>query len=208
MKHPQHIVAFRKASFPLPPGISPINISEFIDAATGALFIGRRHELENNDEFGQALPYIVVRQGGHVFSYRRTKMVGEERLIGMRSIGIGGHVDLTDVRYSIDSVINVVTTFAGAIARELEEELQFNDPEGAALTFAQLGIVPTVIGMINDTSDPVGQVHYGILLLLDLPHGFTCRVKEEELQGEGFIDPATIEGCESWTKLTIEYLKK
>jgi|SRR5579864_4810965 len=208
IKHRQHIVAFRKASFPLPSGVSPINISEFIDGATSSIFIGRRHELEHNDEFGQALPYIVIRQGGHLFAYRRTKMVGEERLAGMRSIGIGGHVDLSDVRYSTDSIIDVVGTFAGAIRREMNEEVSFTDPEGKLLTFDQLEIIPTVVAMINDDSDDVGRVHYGILCLLNLPHGYTARVIEEELDNEGFTDPAAIAGCENWSRLAIDYIRE
>ena len=167
---------------------------------------GRRHELEANTLFGQALPYIVVRYGKDVLAYRRSKMVGEERLIGMTSIGIGGHVDLSDVA-QVDSIISVVATFARAISRELDEELIIRDPQGQVLTAATLGIVPEIIGMINDTSDDVGCVHYGILMVLDIPNEYTVEIREPELIPLGLVDPATIDGCENWTRLAIEFMK-
>lgn len=214
MKHPQHILAFDKSAFgELAEGITPIDLREFAICAERSLFIGRRHELEMNPSMGQALPYIVLRQAGKVFAYRRTKLVGEERLAGNTSIGIGGHVDLADIRLRDVSVINIVATFAAAITRELDEELAFIDAAGEWCDYTGLvkkvgphGMAPKMLGIINDTSNEVGTVHYGILLALDIPDSFTVDTREAELESIGFVDPSELENPESWTSLAAEFI--
>ena len=136
MKHPQHILAFEKATFGIEPlsGFIQMPPKAFFESAGKSLFIGRRAELETDERFGQALPYVVMYQrptefqtSPRVFTYQRTTKVGEERLAGALSVGGGGHVDIADVALN-GSVIDVVLTFARAIARELNEEFSFKHP--------------------------------------------------------------------------------
>ncbi len=217
MKHPQHIVAFDKEAFGLiDTGISKMELKDLVDRAYQSLMLGRRHELESDERFGQALPYIVLFNSGGVFAYQRTKLVGEERLAGKESIGNGGHIDLSDVGVwgNAPSVINVTETIVNAVVRELDEELIFIDKDGTEYSHStlpphvrQYGL-PKFWGMINDTSDPVGRVHYGILLGVAVPDDFAVRCREEELQTIGFVDPAKYDtsNCENWSKLAVEFI--
>lgn len=216
MKHPHYIVAFNKKMFgDVIEGIQPMNITDLKDRADKSTFIGRRHELETNEEFGQALPYIILTNSTGIFTYQRTKQIGEERLAGKKSIGIGGHIDAGDVKFIAPNVIYPMGTLAAAITREVSEELVFMNEAGEEIDLASLdmdaqhAIAPMMLGIINDTSDEVGRVHYGIFMSMRIPDNIKVRCREDELTTIGFIQQPSheeAEGYESWSKLVIEFL--
>lgn len=215
MKHPHYIVAILKEAFgPLEPGINPMLFGTFFERAQKSLFIGRRHELEENENFGQMLPYVVLKQGDKVFAYQRTKKVGEQRLAGMSSVGIGGHIDLIDVFFQVDSIIDIMATLARALTRELAEEIGFKTHDGETTALKELrdggiNLTPEFRGIINDTSDPVGRVHYGVLFTMEIPPEFEPYCLEEELTGRGLIDISALqtEVLENWSNLVLKFLK-
>lgn len=216
MKHPQYIFAFNKKAFgPVDPGITPMNIQMLKQFAERSLMLGRRHELESNEDFGQALPYIVLVNGNGLFTYRRTKLVGESRLAGNLSVGIGGHIDAGDAQFTAPNVIDPLQTFAAAIGRELDEELIFTSPDGKESKLsgidkeALMTMAPSMAGLINDTSNEVGRVHYGIFMVLRVPDGYNVRCAEEELETIGFTDPTKVTGeFESWSNLVTKFMNQ
>lgn len=223
MKHPQHILAFDKKAFGIEPlaGFIKMTPRTFFESASRSLFIGRREELEQDERFGQALPYIVLFQRANefqtsprVFAYQRTKKVGEQRLAGNLSVGLGGHMDLSDVAMQ-DSAIDILLTFARSIARELNEELVFKHPgSGNMLSYDQVrsnqtDMFPKFVGLINDTTNAVGRVHYGCVMAMEIPVGYEPRCKEEELTTIGWSLPSETlalgEGAlENWSQLVLE----
>lgn len=216
MKHPQHILAFDKHQFGvIGEGLISMSTANFWERAERSLFIGRRHELEEDERFGQALPYVVLRRGDQMFVYRRTKMVGESRLAGNYSVGLGGHMDIGDVRYKDRDVISLPDTFAAAVSRELNEELAFLVGEEHNLrSFDEIrhmgkALTPKFVGLINDTANPVGRVHYGVLLSLDLPAGLSPMCREKELKTVGLTNLSDIVGpvadqLEPWSRIVVE----
>jgi predicted NUDIX family phosphoesterase len=223
MKHPQHILAFDKKAFGIDPleGFVLMPPKEFFERAQRSLFIGRREELEKDERFGQALPYVVMYQrpnqfqtSPRVFTYQRTKKVGEERLAGALSVGGGGHVDIADVALS-GSVIDVVLTFARAIAREMNEEFVFKSAKSHnmlgydTVRSTHKDFFPKFVGLINDTSNAVGRVHFGMVMAVEVPEGFEPRCKEEELETIGWTLPSETlalgEGAlENWSRIVLE----
>lgn len=223
MKHPYHIAAFDKKHFGMvQDGINTMAIAELKERADQSLVLIRRHEAETDERYGQVLPYIILRQGDGLFTYRRTSMVGEQRLAGNFSVGIGGHVDMGDVAVwaalSEDKpkVIDFLGTLAQAIGREVDEEIIFSTKEGAEYRLGTLppefkkSMTPDVIGIINDLSDPVGRVHYGILMVMTVPSELAVRCAEAELETVGFSDLYTMDTSrdyENWSRLAVEHLK-
>lgn len=215
MKHPQHILAFYKEAFGMVlGGITPMTLADFLERAHQSLMVGRRHELEMNEAFGQVLPYVVLHNDGGIFTYQRTSKVGEQRLAGNYSVGIGGHIDASDVQFSKPSVIAVVDTLTGAMRRELDEELVFsyNDSEQFAFSeldpVVRLSMAPQFVGIINDTSNEVGRVHYGLLFTMRVPNMLAVRCREDELATIGFLSPDTdvATSYENWSDLAIRHL--
>ena len=107
--------------------------------------------------YKQLIPYQLFACQDRYFVYQRGGGVGEGRLAGRLSLGIGGHINLDD---ATDGRLSVKDYYA-ALHRERQEELIC--PAALAADF---------LGWINDDSDPVGQVHLGSVHL--------CLVGSEE----------------------------
>lgn len=231
MKH-QHILACDKASFGIDglDGFIAMSPKTMFEQIGKSLFIGRREELEKDERFGQILPYIVLYkrrlyQHPSIFVYQRTKNVGEKRLAGDLSIGVGGHVDLADVVSSKDSVIDVVATIAGALRRELNEEVGFKRVDGGDIFltgerrdrasfdgFCNLlpgALLPRFVGLINDTSNAVGRVHFGFVFAVCVPEEYEPYCIEEELSTVGMVQVelaarTSSVGFENWSRLILD----
>lgn len=106
-----------------------------------------RHLAEKDYSYKQIIPYCVIVCANKTFTYSRNKNGNENRLHGKKSLGVGGHIEKQDSTNSNDFYEN-------SIKRELKEEISLN-----------LGTIKSnkIIGIINDDSDDVGKVHFGIV---------------------------------------------
>lgn len=112
-----------------------------------------RSEAEDRPALKQPIAYcaVVNRSLGKIFAYRRAEDegdYGEARLRGKWSLGIGGHIDRTDLAAE--------NPIRASMLRELGEEIGI---EGE--------LRPGIVGYINDDMDMVGKVHFGLLYRLD-----------------------------------------
>lgn len=114
-------------------------------------WIGPRPALETLEAFRQIIPYIVLTDGKQVVCYERTPAGGEARLHGKLSIGLGGHIDFSDVVRHADT-IDVDATMSLSAKRELVEELAVETDN----RFNWLGLI-----VEDDT--PVSRVHVGVV---------------------------------------------
>jgi predicted NUDIX family phosphoesterase len=147
-----------------------------------------RDEAETDPTFKQLIPYVVLRHAGKVFHYTRGGG-GEKRLHAKRSIGIGGHISLEDGGSSRDA-------YRTGMLRELAEEVAL---EGE--------YTERCFGLINDDRTPVGQVHLGIVHVLDLSSP-VVRSREEALVARGFAPVADLrkdrEVFETWSQFLLD----
>lgn len=150
-----------------------------------------RSSVEDDHLFKQLIPYVIITHNGSVLSYRRGARSSESRLTGNRSIGIGGHVSVTDPNLFSSS-------YSQAMYRELQEELYIES------TYT---IKP--VAMLNDDSNEVGKVHFGLIHVLNLNEP---RVVSNEqaicdlrfLSKEQLVN--TIEDYENWSQICIGQL--
>lgn len=196
MKHPQHILATLADTIEDNATVEGL-IKHDLDNA--ALIIAQRNMLENNVDFRQLLPYIVLARGDRVLVYQRTKLVGEERLAGKMSIGFGGHIDLGDVVYTSDSQIDLPKTLTESISRELMEEV------GQAA--GNCPYVLTDIGIAMNES-PVESVHLG-LVGFGFPDERDQIKMEKELKFIGWytldeIREQYADKLEPWSRMLVE----
>ena len=119
----------------------------------------KRKEAEINPSFKQLIPYALICCNDSVFVYRRGKLVDEKRLLGNFSLGIGGHISITDPAL-------FGTTYEEGLKRELNEEVSIESK-----------VTQKVAALLNDDSNDVGKVHLGIVhvLKLEKPLGKPCR---------------------------------
>ena len=155
-----------------------------------------RNEVEDNIDFKQFIVYVIVSKGDCWYKYQRAG--GDDRLIDRYSIGIGGHVNLQDMR---DADYDTVHAIEGAVRRELGEEIVIPDWDKIKNLIW--------LGVINDNSDRVGQVHLGVVIELVVDEG-NVYVAEDNLAHGGFENINTIQEnidkYESWSQILIDLL--
>lgn len=148
-----------------------------------------RSRAETDPSFKQLIPYVVLRWRDRVFTYTRGQAGGEARLRALRSLGIGGHICAEDGTASADP-------YRVGLLRELEEEVYLYT------TYNE-----RILGLINDDRTPVGQVHLGIVHLLDLSEA-NVRHRDEALAGAAFASLKQLrqlrEEFETWSQFLLE----
>lgn len=168
-------------------GIRTSGLERYLDLIGSRLAEYRpRTEVEADPAWKQVIPYLVLRDGGRIFLMRRTRAGADARLHDRYSIGVGGHVHPAD------------RGLAGGLHREWGEELD-----------ATFRPEPTLLGILNDDSQPVGEVHVGVVFQADAA-GRPVRVREtDKLSGE-FVDPTDVrtvyDRLEGWSQLVFDVL--
>ena len=150
-----------------------------------------RPEAEEDPNYKQIIPYVVLRQGDKIFTTRRLNKGGETRLHGKVSIGIGGHINPVD-ETSKEKVL------MRGLERELNEEVSI-EKRGE--------LVP--VGVINNDTNDVGSVHLGLCFTMEVQG--EVKVKEtEKLEGLWLTVPELMEywdNMEEWTQIAITAIK-
>lgn len=177
----------------------PLHVMTMLLERSG-LYLGPRDLMEQDPQFLQIIPYIVLKQGDKYVKYTRTPAGGESRLHGKVSIGAGGHIDLIDVLHRNDSTVDVQTTLKFAALREVSEEfgLPVQEPK------------KTWVGLLHNFSDDVGNVHLGVVAVWDMPLDFKIESKENS---QTSVELATLDELEAdrprmekWSQHTLDYL--
>lgn len=148
-----------------------------------------RSQAETDPAFKQLVPYVVLRCGEQVFHYTRGKRATETRLQALRSIGVGGHINEQDSGLFAD-------LYRDAMLREVAEEV-----------YLETGYVERCLGLINDDSTPVGQVHLGIVHVFELEEP-NVRRREQALTQAGFAPLTELREqraeFETWSQFLLE----
>lgn len=177
--------------------------TEGLDAAVGRLLDSANHTFmdraaaEEDPSFKQLIPYCIFRCGNRILHYTRGKAGGESRLHAKISVGVGGHInpiDTGDGRTGPDA-------YHSAVTREIEEELDLPGNHEHR-----------IIALLNDESNPVGQVHLGIVHLVDLQSD-TVSSREDALLDLDFTPLADLDGpmfdrLETWSQFCIRHLSE
>jgi predicted NUDIX family phosphoesterase len=123
--------------------------------------------------------------------HRRGASSGEKRLVSQYSIGFGGHINPCDL-----SNDDPATSYANALKREMLEELGL-----------QLESTPPLIGLLNDDSNPVSQVHVGCVHLLDLNPQQIAKASEICITSLEFVPWQRLQEehhfLETWSKFCV-----
>jgi predicted NUDIX family phosphoesterase len=155
----------------------------------------RRTQAEQDTRYKQLIPYVVLRYKDSVFSYVRGKKSSESRLVAMRSIGVGGHIEPVDQSlFSSDRDM-----YLEAARREVSEEVRLDSP-----------YYESIVALINDDSTDVGKVHLGIMHIWDLAEPKVTK-REGLITQAGFVQieslKANLEELETWSRIALQVLE-
>lgn len=191
---------------------------DWLHDARGRLIFGERRSLETEPMFRQLLPYVIVRcvEGSEpsYLLYQRVKHTNEAKLAGNTSIGLGGHIDLTDVVIFEDTngIVDWESVITLNIRRELTEET------GVVDTFAMCDTQS--LGVILDDSEDnkgVGKVHVGIVQVINVGWDVVEKMKQNMDTDDAearLIDFMTVaqlreyqaanDNMEPWTRILLD----
>jgi len=149
-----------------------------------------RSKAEENPAFKQLVVYFIVHDRLQFLSYWRSPKGGDPRLHRKFSFGFGGHINNED------------EGCLSAVVREIKEEI------GPSTLVRAVELV----GLINDDSDPIGEVHLGLYYVVKL------YVWDGEATGDLNIERPRLvswevlaenyEVMEGWSKLVFNYIKQ
>lgn len=143
---------------------------------------------EQDRSYKQIIPYLVFHYQDTYFLMQRSEAPSETRLQNKYSLGIGGHIRQEDITGK--------SLFDWA-RREFYEEVSY---QGA------VSVKP--LGIINDDSNAVGQVHIGFVFLVE---GINNNITIKSELKSGMLIP--LEECmqynkhlETWSQMVLTYL--
>jgi len=159
-----------------------------------------KDEAEINPSYKQPVGYSIIYNPTikQVFLYQRSKVdknYAEKRLQGKWSCGVGGHIEKVDTRNG--------NPIHESSLREIQEEIQIFGKKRMQ-----------VLGYINDDSDDVGKVHFGILYLVIID-GNEVKPLDPEINEGKLVPLSTLEDkcnstdvvVENWSKIALGPLK-
>lgn len=184
------LVVKREHLFPLhtPQGLMVTDIEVYASLIEKRKEYQWRSQMEQDPAYKQIIPYLVFSHEERYFVMQRKATAGDARLKNKLSLGIGGHIREEDMATG--------SLFDWA-KREFDEEVSFT---------GSYDIKP--LGLINDETNAVGQVHTGFLFMLS---GNNDDIKIKDEHAAGFM--WSLDECkaqydlfESWSQLVLDHL--
>jgi len=171
-----------------------LEVEKYLPVITSSahLVYRNRSEAEQDKRYKQLIPYVLIICNGKVLRYRRGRGGQETRLHGLYSVGIGGHISEED-----HGLFSSGAGYQEGMRREIMEEVAVDE------------VKETAVGVINDDSTEVGQVHFGVVHILHVASE-TVAGRRSGIAGPEFIPiPELVKdsaGYESWSRLCLEKL--
>lgn len=172
-----------------------LEIEKYLPVVTSSseLTYLNRSDAEQDKNFKQLIPYVLVICNGRILRYRRGKGGQETRLHGLYSVGIGGHISEED-----HTLFSAHQGYWDGMRREIMEEVAVEE------------VKESTVAVINDDSTEVGYVHFGVVHVM--------YVANEEVIGRrsGILAPEFVSfaeatkdlsAYESWSRLCLENLE-
>lgn len=156
------------------------------DRVWGAL----RYQAELDPSMKQIVGYTLLRQSGSHMIYVTERIAGDHRLIGMCSIGTGGHIEPGELVHQ-------------AVMRELQEEVGVTQDD---VRFYRTR------GYIYDDSSEVNSVHFGIVPEVQVALLADVQVQEKDKLRGQWMTVEEIKGLrnagrlESWSEIVFDAL--
>ena len=155
-----------------------------------------RSQAEDDPNYKQIIPYVIMAHEEKYLSYVRGKRAGEGRLKGLGSIGIGGHINPVDNTALFCNDFR--DAYLNAVKREVEEEVHVDTAYS-----------DRIVALLNDDSNEVGQVHLGVVHCWFLDARKVSK-REQMITQMSFMSPTELQdirdNLETWSSLCVDGL--
>ena len=176
-------------------GLKADNLDYYVDLIKKKCEFKRRGDMENDTSYQQIIPYVLFSFENKFFAYKYLDKAGEQRLVNNNyQLGVGGHINKEDV-------IDGADVLEEGMMREWSEEIDF---KGRILS-------KKLVGILNDGSTPVEQVHVGLVYHF-VGDSAEISIKETDKMEGTMIELKDLSGEKishsPWMKIVYdEYLK-
>lgn len=138
-------------------GINSQKLGKFINLIYKKHKFMRRGDAEEDPRWKQIIPYLFFENGNRIFLMQRRGDHTESRLADMYSLGVGGHINVEDVKStkstrSTGSTKGIKSVMEWA-KREFEEEIKYSGKYSTEF-----------VGILNHDANDVGMVHLGLVI--------------------------------------------
>ena len=180
-------------------GFIPVNEIDYQSRILKNFEWMERNAAENNPLYKQPIAYTVIVNPNlkQVFIYKRSSknaMYPEKRLQGNYSWGLGGHIEKLDIGNE-----NPIIT---SRLRELKEEVEIKGR-----------VVINPLGFINNDTNDVGKVHFGILYIIETD-ATVIKSKNPEIESGALMPLEEIDKIflskfpvDEWSRIAFNPLK-
>ncbi len=166
------------------------SLQPFIDFIEEEHKFIERYKVEEDSEYKQIIPYIVIRNDkDETLLMQRTSKQSENRLHNKFSIGVGGHINQSDINGNMSPIFN-------GLNRELNEEITIGKYAG-----------PTFKGLINDNDNNVGKYHLAVVFEIKSLDGVVKIKESDKMKGEWAAKQklqSKYEFMETWSKIILD----
>lgn len=169
-------------------GIKAGNIKKYVSVINTKHKFLPRGEVEEDPRWQQIIPYLIFQHKDRIFVMRRKGTHTDTRLANKYSLGIGGHINKSDIGSAR------VNSWA---KREFEEEVGYKGKYKMEF-----------VGLINDDSNEVGMVHVGLVIKIK-GNSDAISVKDEHKSGE-LMQLSQVskhyKNMETWSQIIYDFL--
>jgi len=148
-----------------------------------------RSDAESDERNKQIIPYMIFCYDSKIFLMQYGIKSSAKTLSKKYTLGIGGHLWINDISP------NVPLVKWGR--REFDEEVFYFDDRSEK-----------IIGFVNDDSNPVGRVHFGVVICV-YGKSPAISIRSEMVWGKLIAIEEAVEfftGMDNWTKIIYTYL--
>lgn len=189
--------------------ITKKSINTFFKTCMPFAYFRPRSEAEVDETTVQIIPYIVIQKDKKYLVYKRARSGGENRLYDNYSIGLGGHINMSDLYTAVSNPASPISgykccqelAFAAAMHRELKEEVLLEWPE-------EVSLKPELL--IYDCSNQVGRVHLGVVMFLPTIEPINISKTEHSIIETSWRTKQEIQelrsSMENWSLLCVDFL--
>lgn len=174
-------------------GFSKNKKEKYLEIIQKYSYFTKRSEVEEDEGIKQIIPYQIFKYKNLYFLLRRFNTQREKRLHNKYSLGIGGHINKSDLKKQ-DIILR-------GMKREFKEEIFYKGDYDYRL-----------IGFLNDDSEPISAVHFGLVYLIE-GNSDKINVREKNKMEGKLVKSKEIENfynkLEGWSKIIYqEYIKR
>lgn len=167
-------------------GIKRDDLDRVLEVIKKEQELNLRSLMELDYNYKQIIPYVVFKFNDSYFVMQRKETASETRLQSKLTLGIGGHINESDIAGQ---------NIENWAVREFHEEINYTGKLDMKL-----------YGIINDDSNDVGKVHMGLVFFLE---GESDKITiKSELKSGQLVKKEDLLGIldymESWSKTIIQ----